>query len=156
MDTIQHGTHGLLIAAVIDATVAHTLPVGVYLAGAAGGIAADIAGEAERIFKDNRKLWTWYNICHKWEAVWWMTIGMFAVAVTVSSGITVINATIAFAAAYALHLYLDRHTHISMGARRNWYPPAEMCRRDYWGAVRYCWPNWIGWGATALAAWVIL
>ncbi len=155
MDTIQHGVHGLLVAAVIDAMAGGTVPVGVYVAGAIGGIDADVNGEAERIIKRDRSLWNWYAASHKWEAVWWATIAMFAYAVLHWQGITVINATIAFAVAYALHLYLDRHTHKSMGATRDWFPPAEMWQKDFWGAVRYCWPNWLGWAVTVAFAWVI-
>lgn len=62
---------------------------------------------------------------------------------------------IAAAVVYILHIGLDALTHEDRGASRNWYPPDEMWRQDFWKALAYCWPNWIGWGASVIAFFTI-
>lgn len=145
MDIIQHAAQGFLIAKGIEALTGGQPVISVEVGSALCGALPDLIGEAERLVKRDRLLWNWYGKAHSMEAI--------CVAIAVAVWGVLIGPTwlAVLALAYMLHLLLDQFTHIDMGAKRNWYPPNEMWKENFWAAVAYCWPNWIGWGATFIA-----
>ena len=151
MDSLQHAYDGYIIAKAFEVITGIDLPLSAELCSALVGALPDLIGEAERAIKGNCQHWDWYNMAHtgyrvslvrnpdplpevyphtygyveKREKVWlwWLR----------------------FIPQYGFHLLKDSFTHTSMGAQRNWYPPAEMWKENFWQALLYCWPDAVGW-----------
>lgn len=140
-----------MIAKAVEVVFGIDLPLGAEIASALIGAAPDLIGEAERIIKHDRTLWNWYNAVHigrttpsppfegragEGSRTWWWYLR--------------------FIPQWGKHILKDRFTHTSMGAKRNWYPPGEMWKEHFWGAIAYCWPNWLGWAESVAVHAIVL
>jgi hypothetical protein len=155
MDTLQHAYDGYVIAKAIEVITGVDLPGAAEFGSALVGALPDLIGEAERVIKHDvprlfgraaselpmrSGLWNWYNLVHtgmkNGKRTWWWYIR--------------------FVPQWGKHILKDRFTHMSMGARRDWYPPAGLWREDFLKALAYCWPNWVGWIESLVVSLTIL
>ncbi len=149
LDSIQHAAHGYIAIKACELITGQELPWTIEAAGAVIGASHDIIGFAEKLVKRNWNAWNWYSKMHSVGALFFGAFG-------VCYGIVFLHDwVIAASISFMLHIVLDMRTHEDLGATRNWYPPDEMWREDFWKALAWCWPNWIGWGASVIAFFTI-
>jgi len=128
MDTVQHAFDGFLITECFALAIGVSCPLGAALGGALVGALPDAVGYAEKVVKRDPTAWTWYVSAHT---------GRLA-------------SVLEWIPQYGCHLFKDRHSHVEMGAPRNWFPAPGL---GFWASVKAMEVDWIGWATTgALAA----
>ena len=152
MDTLQHAYDGYIIAKAFELVTGIDLPLGAELCSALVGASPDLIGEAERAIKGNCQHWDWYNMAHTGYRVQLVSSKHPpSPSLRGGSGWGYIKKQtkvwlwwLRLLPQYGQHLLKDSFTHTSMGAKRNWYPPAEMWKENFWHALLYCWPDALG------------
>jgi hypothetical protein len=128
MDSVQHAVDGFLITELFFVAAGVHGPLGGAFGGALVGVLPDALGFCEKVVKRDPNAWTWYNEAHTGK----------------------LSKVLEWIPQYGYHLFKDRHSHVSMGAARNWFPPPGL---SFWASIRAMDVDWIGWATTgALAA----
>ena len=127
MDSAQHAVDGFLITELFAVAVGVHCPLGAALGGALVGVLPDAVGFAEKVVKRDPTAWSWYNAAHTGK----------------------LADVLEWIPQYGYHLFKDRHSHVSMGAARNWFPPPGL---GFWASVKAMKVDWIGWANSAWLA----
>lgn len=109
MDTVMHAIHGALMMMALSDN-----PWYIIISAFVGAF-PDIMGEAEKIFKKDRKKWGWYKIAHAPPGYYgWLSY-------------------LKFTPPYMLHIWLDSFTHTE--GKNRWWIKGEGLSYEIWAWV---------------------